>query len=174
MIFEVGALLLAALTGQSAPDPLAPAREGKLQCTAPNVAKKKCLAMSRYSATPGGYRNTTIVVISAAPLITMELASDARIVGDAVCAQLRHEDILAATIAVEGQAMPAADAAPLIDRMAGGMKEMFGKTVCSRFRVEGEAMVSEAEIDGAPQPDMTMKFIWVGPEDGYAVGWEAG
>lgn len=166
-------LFLAISIGQSAPDPLAPAREGKLQCTAPNLAKKKCLAMSRYTPlASGGYRNTTTVIISAEPLITMEIAADATVDGGAVCGILRHEDILAATIAVGGQTMSTADAAPLIDRMANGMKDSFGKKVCTRFRAEGDVMVSEAEIDGTPQPDMTLKFLWVRPEDGYTVGWE--
>lgn len=172
MISGIGALLLATLASQSAPDPLAPAREGKLQCTAPNVAKKKCLAMSRYVPTATGYRNVTIVTISGVPLITMEIAADAIIEGDAVCSVLRHEDILAAKIVAGGQEMPAADAAPLIDRMADGMKDNFGKKICTRFRADGDAMISEAEIDGTPQQDMTLKFLWVKPEDGYTVGWE--
>ncbi|MDF7774459.1 hypothetical protein P1X14_04305 [Sphingomonas sp. AOB5] len=167
----LGGLLLMALV-QSAPDPLAPAREGKLQCTMPNVAKKKCLAMTRYTPTPTGHRNTTTVIISAAPLVTMEMSSEGTTEGEAVCGVLRHEDILAATVRIDGQPMSPADAAPLIDRMIDGLQENFGRKICTCFRAEGDLMVSEAEIDGTPRADMKLSFLWVRPEDGYTVGWE--
>lgn len=61
----IAALLLAGLlAGQSAPaasaDPLAPTREGKLRCVAPNPARLTCRTIIRYKVASDGSFDATV------------------------------------------------------------------------------------------------------------------
>lgn len=158
---------------QTAPDPLAPARAGQIQCTGIDKAHRKCLAMTRYEPVEGGgFRNITTITVSGTPLITIEMASLVVVEGDAVCGTLRQDDVAAAKVRVNGTPMPAGDATPLVERIVDGTREAFGQKVCTRFRIDGDQILSETQIDGTPRPDMNLRFTWVRPEDGYSVGWE--
>lgn len=163
-------MLALTLLAQTA-DPLAPAREGKLECVTPNPATKTCMAMSSYAAQPdGSWKTTTTVMIAPAPLTTMETTTVLRAEGDAVCGTVLEADFKAAKFVSGGTPLTAEQAAPISSQLLAAIAPLVGKKACSRMVPDGEAIKTEATLDGAPAPYLNQRLIWVKPSDGYRVG----
>jgi hypothetical protein len=161
---------LFALAAAQAADPLAEARAGKIQCFTPDTVAKKCQAITRYAfRTDGGFDATVTVLIAPAPLIAMDTKVIGKVEGDAVCSVVRRSDYAASTFAVDGKPADAATANAILPQLLNQVAALDGKKACSRDRKDGEIWVEEVTLDGVARPDMTQKFLWVKPEDGYAV-----
>lgn len=164
-----GALFLIA-AGQAA-DPLAEARAGKLQCVTPIVETRKCLAMASYVVRPDGSFDTVVtLMVAPSPLIAMETRATGKVEGDQVCSIVRKSDYAAAKFTVDGKPASEATANAISSQVLGAVTALDGKKACSRDRTEGTLMVEEVTLDGVARPDMTQKFIWVKPGDGYTLG----
>ena len=162
MIFEA---MLLALAGQADPDPLAMARAGKIQCYGPLVAEKTCTSTVRFVLVEGQWRS--IVVMGLPDSGAFEIEMPATIEDGAVCTRPAREIFQNAKLTVAGAPMPAADAQEYRELLAEGYAPNFGKTLCARYRAEGDHFVAEWTSDGTLDPDMTQPFIWVGPAEGY-------
>lgn len=164
-----GALLL--LAASQAADPLAEARAGKLQCVTPNIERKRCVALASYVVRPDGSYDTVItLMIAPSPLIGMETRATGKVEGDAVCSIVHKSDYAAAKFTIDGKPADEATTNAIGAQVMGAVSTLDGKVACSRDRVEGALMVEEVTLDGVARPDMTQKFIWVKPEDGYTLG----
>lgn len=168
MMLSVIIAMLAA--GQAAPDPLAPAREGKVQCISPNREKKTCIAIASFVLTPGGFESTVRALINPEPAMAMEVRSKGTVEGGATCALIRSEDYAAATLTTNGAPMDEATAGAIRPQIVAAITPMVGKKGCSRDRPEGDLIVSEVTLDGVARPEMTQRLIWVSPSEGYTLG----
>jgi hypothetical protein len=166
-MLEVLFLLAASQTA----DPLAEARAGKLQCVTPNIETKKCLAMASYVVRPDGSFDTVItLMIAPSPLIGMETRATGKVEGEAVCSIVHKSDYAAAKFTVDGKPADEATTNAISAQVLPAIAPLDGKKACSRDRAEGALMIEEVTLDGVARPDMTQKFIWVKPEDGYTLG----
>ncbi|MET0307425.1 MAG: hypothetical protein ABW023_01850 [Sphingomonas sp.] len=160
-------LLAAAQTA----DPLAEARAGKVQCVSPKVETKKCLAFASYAArTDGSFDTVVTLMIAPSPLIAIETRSIATVEGDAVCSSVRKADYEAAKYTIDGKPADTATASAIGAQVLASIAALDGKKACSRDRAEGALMIEEVTLDGVARPEMTQKFIWVRPGEGYALG----
>jgi hypothetical protein len=163
--------LLAPPPPQAAPDPLAPARAGKIQCISPNREKKTCLAIATYKPGPdGSFESTVQVLVNPSPAIVMETHAKGAVEGGATCNIIRAEDYAAASFTMNGTPMDEAIASSIRPQVAAAIAPMAGKKGCSRERPEGDMVISEVTLDGVAHAEMTQKLIWVSPSDGYTLG----
>lgn len=164
-------LLATGLTATPSADPLAEARAGKLQCVTPDIGKKTCLALVSYVVRPdGGFDSVVTVMVAPSPLIAMETRSTGKVEGDAMCSIVRKADFAAAKFTIEGKPADEATANAIGAQVLATVEGLDGKKGCSRDRPEGNVMVEEVTLDGVARPEMTQRFIWVKPEDGYKLG----
>lgn len=167
MVFAALTLLAAA----HGADPLAEARAGKQQCVTPNVEKRKCVAIASYVVREDGSFDTVVtLMIAPQPLIAMETRATGKAEGDALCSIVRKADYEASKYTIEGRPADAATASAIGAQLLPTVAAMDGKKACSTDRADGGLMVEEVTLDGAARPDMTQRFLWVKPEDGYTVG----
>ncbi|WP_423602910.1 hypothetical protein [Sphingomonas sp. MS122] len=160
--------LLQATAAPDAADPLAPAREGKLQCTLPDPVKKSCMALSRY--VPDGdrrYLNITRSLMGKKPEMILEFKSPTVIEGNAACGIMARSEMDEAIIYVDGIEAPVEVRKPITDSLLAQVEGHLGKKACQRIRRDGDGLVQEVEIDGQPTPENTMRVSWVDPTEGY-------
>lgn len=164
-------MIALAAAPQAAPDPLAPARAGKVQCVSPNREKKTCLAIASFTVGPNGtFASVVRVQINPTPPIVMETRTNGTTEGNGTCNIIRAEDYAAATFTMNGAPMDEAIAATIRPQVTGVIAPMVGKKGCSHERPEGDMIVSEVTLDGVAHPEMTQKLIWVSPSEGYTLG----
>ena len=164
-------LLLAAAAPQAAADPLAPAKAGKLQCANPNIEKKTCLGLTRYTANPdGSFVSTTTVMVAPQPVITMEVKSAGTVKDNTLCAPIRSSDFEAASIQMDGKPADPAIAGAIRAQVVASIAPMAGKMGCTRETPDGATAKAEVTLDGVLRPELTQRVLWVKPEDGYRLG----
>ncbi|HVJ01278.1 MAG TPA: hypothetical protein VM662_03795 [Sphingomonas sp.] len=171
-MFETLLLLLAAGQGQAAiADPLALAREGKIQCIAPNKEKKSCIGMASYTVRPDGSFDTTArVLIAPTPAIVMETRSSGKKEADALCSVIRRQDYADARITIGDTPADAATGDAIRSQLLGAIATLDGKKACSRAVPEGEVLRIDVTVDGMARPELTQRSIWVRPDEGYKLG----
>jgi hypothetical protein len=165
-------LMLALLAApQAAPDPLAPARAGKVQCISPNREKKTCMAIASFvPGTDGNFESTVRVLVNPTPAIVMETHTKGTVEGGDTCNTIRAEDYAAATFTMNGAPMDDTMAATIRPQVAAAIAPMAGQKGCSHEHAEGDMITSDVTIGGTAHPEMTQKLIWVGANDGYTLG----
>lgn len=163
-------LLFASLAGETA-DPLAPAREGKIQCVTPDRVKKTCSAITSYAAkADGSWRGTSSVMLPPAPQMTLITESDLNVEDGAICGLILREDFEASKMLMNGTPMPPEQAQPIIAQLLMFVAPMIGQKACTRVRPEADVLVSETTLNGVARPELAQRFIWVKPDEGYRVG----
>ncbi|MBO9623128.1 MAG: hypothetical protein J7500_10495 [Sphingomonas sp.] len=164
-------LLLAATQSQAAADPLASAREGKIQCIQPNKEKKTCLGLASLTVRPdGSFDSVARVMIAPTPAIVMETRSSGKAEGDALCAVIRQQDYANARITIEGAPADAATGDAIRGQLVGAVAPLDGKKACSRAVPEGDVLRLDVTVEGTARPDLTRRAIWVRPDEGYKLG----
>lgn len=168
-LFASLALLASPAAAQTA-DPLAPAREGRLQCFEPNVAAKTCQSISGYTFQANGViDNPAHVLISPAPVIVMHVNSPVTVNNNAVCGPIAAGDIQRATFTIDGAAASEADTADIRGALVQQLAPALGHETCMTLTPDGEGFRADTTIAGVPQPQQTQRVIWVGANDGYRV-----
>jgi hypothetical protein len=161
----IGVLMAASL---SAPDPIARANGGELQCYRPNVEKKTCQSIASYKQTgPGNYINTALLPLGNG--VTLETRSPVLIKGDAVCGSITRQEILAGTLRADNRAIAPERAKPLLERVAEAISPILSKEICTRYEPAGGDFTAKASIDGVYEPDKDSIVKWIAPTDGYMV-----
>jgi hypothetical protein len=164
--------LLTATVPQAASDPLAPAREGKIQCHSPDLAHKTCLSIARYEPrADGSYLNTADLLLDPQYAVSLRVRSEVRVKGPAICGVLTRDDILGGEVEVAGAAMPD-KTKPILERVAAAFESMglIGKEICTSYSADGGQLRAEAKVDGVVRPEFAQPVIWVGPDDGWTLG----
>jgi hypothetical protein len=172
----IAALLLAGLlAGQSAPvtpaDPLAPAREGKLRCVAPNPARLTCRAIIRYQvASDGSFDATVTGLFSNDPGILLRYKTFGRIEEGGICVMIRASDFQNGMLLSNGKRMaPNAEQAMRL-QILDSVQPLQGKKRCTRDRTEDGATRMIVTLDGVAHPELAQPVAWVARSEGYAVG----
>ena len=170
-----GLLLLGAMAGWApdtfVADPLAPARAGMLLCHFPDVAAKKCDALTRYTRNAdGSYHSFRRMFLADNPLATVEMYATLDVRGDAICDPNWVEDVLDGQLRIEGLPVSKEQAADFRARTAKVYAPYAGKEFCTRHVKTAEGLRGVVSVAGEPQSDMGGALLWVRPEDGYSVG----
>jgi hypothetical protein len=164
-------LFLLALAGNQAADPLAPAREGKIQCIGPNKEKKTCMGTVTYVVRPdGSYDSTVTAMVAPQPLITMQTKTSGKVENGLVCGVVRKSEYEAATFQMDGKPAEQAMSDAIRAQVLGAVSALDGKNGCSRERADGEVSTLDVTVDGVARPELTQKAIWVKPDEGYKIG----
>lgn len=170
-ITALAALVCTAPLAQAQTDVLAPARQGELQCYAPNVQAKTCGAMAGYTFdAQGKISNVSDVLIYPNPAIVMHMTSPVEVRDGAVCGPLRQDDIDHATFTVDGQIPLAEDTQTIRTQFAQQTATLIGVDICTTYTpADAGAFRADATVGGTPHPEMTQTVIWVRPSEGYHV-----
>jgi hypothetical protein len=162
--------LVASLPARAETDPLADARDGKLQCYAPDAARKTCKALAAYLIAPDGtINNPAVVLVAPNPVIVMHVVSPVEIRDGAICGVARAEDIDAASIEVAGHPASPEEEGPIKAQIKNSIAPRIGKMICTSYLPGGDHLTAQVTVDGAPQPQLSASVIWVSREDGYRV-----
>jgi len=168
MLFALMALAAAAST-PAYPDPLAPAANGRVQCYAP-TDHRTCASTTSYTANGDGtFTNISTVLLSKQPILIAQTTTPMTIKAGAVCGAVRKQDIDAARLSINGQAVPADKSVPILASIAVALGPIIDHEICTTYVPRGNGFVAKAVMDGKPQPDQDQKVIWVSPADGYTV-----
>ena len=163
------ALLALAAANPAYPDPLAPAASGQVQCYAP-TDHKTCASIAPYTANgDGSFANGATVLLSKKPVVVMQTSTPVTIKAGAVCGSVTRDSIAKAALTVNGQAIPADRASPILQQISGSLRGVIDHEICTAYVPDGAGLVAKASMDGKAQPDQDQKVIWVSPSDGYTV-----
>lgn len=158
------------LMGADAPDPLAPARDGSLQCYSPSTASKTCRAIAGYTfESDGTILNEATVLLSPDNMVIMRTTSPVEIRGDAVCGPLRKDDIKTAAIFMNGRKLEADQANMVRVQVQASMASRFGKEVCTTYTAFKDEFFARVTIDGVNDYDSSDYVRWVKPDEGYKI-----
>jgi hypothetical protein len=170
--FTAGLLAFAATAAAYAedlPQPIAEAGDGKLQCYSPNTAKKTCASLDGYRIDDDGMIvNTSTVLISPNPALTMQTRSIVTIKNSQVCGLLKREDLDQATFAANGKELNAKQADQIRQQIAQDAKNALGHEICTAYVPKGKGLIAKESDDGGPAKGQE-PVIWVSPDEGYRV-----
>lgn len=172
----IAALLLSGLlAGQSAPattaDPLAPAREGKLRCIAPNPAKLTCHTIIRYKVTAGGSFDATVTgIVSRESATLLRYKTFGRVEEGGVCVMMRASDFQNGMLLASGRPLAAKADSAMRLQVLDTVQPLQGKKRCYQDRTEDGITRAIVTLDGVAHPELTQTVSWVAPAEGYAVG----
>jgi hypothetical protein len=171
-IYFTAALILAA--SQSVPavrDPLGPARSGQLQCFTPDPSRKTCGALAGYTWTQTGAirARADILMAPASLLIVMRTSTFIDVRSGAVCGRVRARDIEASTFTIAGAAVPQQMVQLASPQILSVMGSHINQEICATFVPNGAGFTTQLTIDGVAHPEISRTFIWVRPDEGYAV-----
>lgn len=163
-------LAVIALTAQT--DPLAPARDGLVQCYDPAPAGKLCRAIGAYEFLPDGsiisdgmnrIENDLPVVLFARSRIEVR---DGKIcsIGPITAADIHRVDVAGQSL--DGPALAQARA-----QIYGALPSaMRSGSLCSAYTANPDgSLTTTVDIDGVHQSDMGSTVRWVRPGDGWTV-----
>jgi len=149
-------------------NPLARAEKGQLQCYRPDVARKTCQSIAAYQRTgPGTYDNKAVIPLGNGA--TLETRTPVTLKDGAVCGFIRAEDLMAGTIRVHDQILPAEQAKPILQQIAQAQAPLADKEICTEYEPLGADFTTKVTIAGADQPDQRITVKWIEPSDGYTV-----
>jgi hypothetical protein len=168
--------LLLAVAGQAGPDagpgdPLAPARDGAVQCFAPDVAKRTCKSIAGYAFSPDGrVENHAEVLVSPGGPLVMTTTSPVQVREGAVCGPVRAEDIDRGEIAMAGRPLGGEQARRIKEQVKGQLGQLLNMEVCTRFEPNAQGWTTRVSVNGQPAPEMSDgALIWVRPGEGWTV-----
>ncbi|NIJ18567.1 hypothetical protein FHS95_000236 [Sphingomonas naasensis] len=164
--------LLLSLAGQADPevDPLVHAREGRMQCIAPDSTRRTCRTLVRY--TLQGERGFDAVVtglVSTEPVAILEYRTSGTIEDGAICSVVRPIDLRDGKLSKDGAPLSPAIEAQVRARLMSAVQPLAGHRRCYRQQFDGTEYQSHVTIDGLLRTEMTQRSLWVRPDDGYAV-----
>lgn len=166
MMIALGLLLAI----QPAPDPLAPARSGQVQCFQPDHARKTCNGIAVYRLTGDDrYSVRTTSFVEETGDLVVESEAPVRIARGAACATLMPANIEGARYRRGGVVLSDDEARPIMARLEAPVWTLFGKEFCTRYATIGGGLVAIVDIDGAATSQIAQRVAWVGPNDGYRV-----
>lgn len=161
------------LTLAAAADPLAPARQGQVQCYDPVPARKLCRAIGAYEfAADGSISNLATTRLQDAPVIIMFARSPVVVRDGKECSveDLKATDI--EKIEIDGQPLPAAALDAVRPQIIAGLPDVLktGQPLCSTYPAQTDSPMSvTVEIGGVAHPELTATVLWVNPADGWTV-----
>lgn len=159
-----------ALAGQV--DPLAPARDGMVQCYDPIPARKLCRAIDAYAFNADGsiVNQGTNRIQDELPVILVS-KNPVEVRDGKVCSigPLTEDDI--DRVEVAGRALDGAALAQARTQIVGAFPPaMRSGSLCSAYAANADgSLTTTVDIGGVPHPDISSTIRWVDPRDGWTV-----
>jgi hypothetical protein len=151
------------------PTPIAPASAGQMQCYLPDTRRKTCDSLASYRRGPNGeIENITVMLVSSAPVVTMEVSEPVEIKAGQICGVMLRSQLDAAKFDVKDKPLDKTQIEKLRERVGSVMQKYFGHEMCSAIEDLGLNLVAKQSMDGTPL-NLVVPHIWVRPEDGYEV-----
>lgn len=154
-------------------DPLAPARQGQVQCYDPVPAQKLCRAIGSYAfGADGSITSLARTRLQDTPVIIMSARSKVVIRDGKECSveDLKATDI--EKIEIDGQPLPPPALEAVRPQIIAGLPDVLksGQPLCSTYpaRTDGPMTVT-VEIGGVAHPELTATVQWVNPAEGWTV-----
>lgn len=152
------------------PAPLGPAAEGKILCLTPDVERRVCEEMTRYTiADDGQIDSFNISLLNEQPVILLEAAAPARLKDGMVCDASRREHAENSRIIVEEGARSPIDIQALHKLGVAMAMQMQGHDLCMEFVQDRDSLIVKYIFDGRQSNLPDAPAIWVAPEDGFRV-----
>jgi hypothetical protein len=131
-----------------------------------------CRALAGYTWRPGSaiQARADILMAPANLLIVMRTSTSVEVRSGAVCGQVRARDIEASTFTIAGRPVPQQLVQLASPQILSVMSSHINQEICSAFVPNGPGFTTQLTIDGVAHPEVSETFIWVRPNDGYAVG----
>jgi hypothetical protein len=161
------------LTLAATADPLAPARQGQVQCYDPVPAQKLCRAIGSYEfGADGSISNLATTRLQDSPAIVMFARSPVVIRDGKECSvgPLKPEDI--EKIEVNGQPLDAATLTIARGQIVAGLPDFLksGQLLCSAYAPGADGTTTATvDIGGVAHPELTATILWVNPAEGWKV-----
>ncbi|MET3723094.1 hypothetical protein [Sphingomonas trueperi] len=170
MLLSLALALLAPVQGEAVPDPLAPAKAGRIRCIDPDRSARTCGTIVRYTLRGDGAFDALVTgVVNRDPVIVLEYSTFGQVRDGMVCSRVRPADFNSGKLTSNGTALSPALEANTRLKLMEALQPLAGHERCYRDAGAGELTVN-VTIDGLLRPDMSQTAIWVLPEDGYAPG----
>jgi hypothetical protein len=170
MILTILGLLTAAVP-QAAPDPLAPARQGKVRCIAPDAAKKTCQSIIQYTPHEDGSFDARVAgIVRREPSVVVIYRTSGAVEGELVCSTVRPYDLLHGDFFQGDKPLTGALGQQVHDELMLRLQAIAGQKRCYTDRVEGGQLHAAVTLNGIAHPEMDQTAIWVSPDEGYALG----
>lgn len=169
-LLAIGWALFGAVPLQDNDDPLAPARQGKLQCYSPDRVNKTCQSLAGYAPDGrGGYRNTAEVLLASAPRITLETVTPVTVKSGAVCGFIRKADLDAGIVRRDGARLEGEAAQRILNAAAQALAPLAGQEICTSYVADGDQWIARGTIGGVADKLPDQAVLWVSPAEGYRV-----
>ncbi|WP_313534712.1 hypothetical protein [Sphingomonas sp.] len=170
MLLPLALALLAPMQGEAVPDPLAPAKAGRIRCIDPDRSARTCGTIVRYTLRGDGAFDALVTgVVNRDPVIVLEYSTFGQMRDGMVCSRVRPADFNSGKLTSNGTALSPALEANTRLKLMEALQPLAGHERCYRDAGAGELTVN-VTIDGLLRPEMGQTAIWVLPEDGYAPG----
>ncbi|RSV38033.1 hypothetical protein CA234_16330 [Sphingomonas sp. ABOLE] len=170
MLLFFALALLAPVQAEAVPDPLAPAKAGRIRCIDPDRSARTCGTIVHYTLRGDGAFDALVTgVVNRDPLIVLEYATFGQVRDGMVCSRIRPADFNSGKLTSNGTALSPALEANTRLKLMEALQPLAGHERCYRDAGAGELTVN-VTIDGLLRPEMSQTAIWVLPEDGYAPG----
>lgn len=170
MLLALAIALLAPVQAEAVPDPLAPAKAGRIRCIEPDRAARTCGTIVHYTLRGDGAFDALVTgVVNRDPLIVLEYSTFGQVRDGAVCSRIRPADFNTGKLTSNGTALSPALETNTRLKLMEALQPLAGHERCYRDAGAGELTVN-VTIDGLLRPEMSQSAIWVLPEDGYAPG----
>lgn len=166
--FAAAMLLVGADT---VPDPLAPARDGMVQCHDPRLDTKTCTGIGAYTFESDGtiQNQATFALPSGRDALVVKTTVPVTVRDGAVCGPISRDAIKTASVYLNGRRVPPDDANQIRVQLMAVLAARFGKEICTTYRAFKNEYYAAVTIDGAPDPASSDYVLWVKPDDGYTV-----
>jgi hypothetical protein len=128
------------------------------------------LARYTWGSTNTILTSAEILMEPASLLIVMRTSTSVEVRSGAVCGRVRARDIEAATFTIAGRPVPQQMVQLASPQILSVMRSHLNQEICATFVPNGPGFATQVTIDGAARPDISDTFIWVRPNEGYAVG----
>jgi len=170
MLLSLALALLAPVQAEAVPDPLAPAKAGRIRCIDPDRSARTCGTIVRYTLRGDGAFDALVTgVVNRDPVIVLEYSTFGQVRDGMVCSRVRPADFNSGKLTSNGTALSPALESNTRLKLMEALQPLAGHERCYRDAGAGELTVN-VTIDGLLRPDMSQTAIWVLPEDGYAPG----
>ncbi|HWQ86499.1 hypothetical protein [Brevundimonas sp.] len=166
------AFVVLAITALTDPDPLAPARDGQVQCYTPDVERKTCRAIGSYLFEPDGrIINDAENMLNEEPFVILRARSAVYVRDGAVCATDAFDDRHIRTIEVNGNTLEGEAMSSARSAVAASMRETIGTgEYCSTYHPKPDGSLRAlVTVNGLPRPDAEDMVLWIRREDGWRV-----
>jgi hypothetical protein len=162
----IGLIAAAAVLGASPGDPLGPAKQGMVQCYAPDTARKTCRSIGAYETQADGkILNTATVLVAPSPVIVMKTVAPVTVKAGAVCGVIHQADLDGATFTYEGAPVAEEQAAALKAAIGQAMEPFKDHELCTSFEADGDHLKGVVNFDGVRKAEFDQPVLWVSPAE---------